>query len=192
VTLFTAGMQTLTAQDTASGSLTGSSTIAVSAAPANHFLITALPTAISGVSFDVTVAALDPYGNVDTDYVGTVTFTSSDSDRGVVLPADYTFQSTDSGTHSFTAGVTLLTPGDQTLTATATADRTLTGSTTVTIAPGPVPPPGSAAGRKSLGQAVAVVDRLFASVREQPWLMAGYQRDRSADELFLTIGEAVV
>ena len=65
--------------------------------------IAAPPTAVSGAPFDVTLTALDPYGNVDTNYSGTTTWASSDTDPGVVLPADYTFQSSDNGTHTFVA-----------------------------------------------------------------------------------------
>jgi hypothetical protein len=132
VTLFTAGAQTLTVQDTANGSLTGSATVGVVAAPANQLVITAPPTALSGTAFDVTLTALDPYGNVDMNYGGTVTWTSSDSDPGVVLPADHTFQSTDSGMVTITGGVTLITTGGQTLTATDTVSG-ITGTVAVAV-----------------------------------------------------------
>src|SRR5208282_5609337 len=75
VTLFTVGSQTLTVQDAATSSLTGSATVGVVAAPASQFLVTAPATAVSGTPFDVTLAALDPYGNVDMNYGGTVTWT---------------------------------------------------------------------------------------------------------------------
>jgi hypothetical protein len=113
----------------------------VNPAPADHFLIAAPPTAVSGTPFDVTVTALDPFGNVDMKYTGITTWASSDTDPGVVLPADYTFQANDHGTHTFTAAATLVTPGDQTLTATDTVSG-MAGSATVTVAPGPRPPPG--------------------------------------------------
>jgi len=70
------------------------------------------------------------------NYAGTATWTSSDTDSGVVLPADYTFQASDSGMHLFPAGVTLITLGDQTLTATDTVSG-ITGSATVTVGSGP-------------------------------------------------------
>lgn len=53
---FTAGTQTLTAQDTANPSITGSATVTVDAAPASHISLTAPSTAVAGSSFDVTVA----------------------------------------------------------------------------------------------------------------------------------------
>jgi plastocyanin len=130
--LFTAATQTLTAQDTAVSSITGSAAVAVVAAPASQLLITAPTTAASGTPFDVALTALDPYGNVDMNYGGTVTWTSSDSDPGVVLPADYTFQSANSGMVTFTGGVTLITTGGQTLTATDTASG-ITGTVAVTV-----------------------------------------------------------
>jgi hypothetical protein len=136
VTLFTAGAQTLTAQDTADGTISGSATVAVVAAPANHLLIAASPTAVSGTPFDVVVSALDPYGNVDTNYGGTVTWASSDTDPGVVLPADYTFGASDSGMHAFPAGVTLITVGDQTLAAADTV-TSIMGAATITVGSGP-------------------------------------------------------
>jgi hypothetical protein len=130
--LFTAATQTLTAQDTAVSSITGSAAIAVVAAPASQLLITAPATAAAGTPFDVMLTALDPYGNVDMNYGGTVTWISSDTDPGVVLPADYTFQPADSGMVTFTGGVTLITTGGQTLTATDTASG-ITGTVVVTV-----------------------------------------------------------
>jgi hypothetical protein len=88
--------------------------------------------AASGVAFDVTVIAVDPYGNTDTNYTGTVTSSTSDGDAGVVLPPDYTFQPSDQGQVTFLGGVTLLTPGDQILTATDTVGG-ITGIATVTV-----------------------------------------------------------
>src|SRR5205807_4615389 len=39
----------------------------------------------SATPFDVTITALDPLGNIDVNYQGTVTFSSLDTDAGVVL-----------------------------------------------------------------------------------------------------------
>ena len=61
-------------------------------------------------------------------------FSSSDVQAG--LPADYTFQASDHGAATFPAGVTLLTLGNRTLTATDPASG-MTGSVTVTVGPGP-------------------------------------------------------
>src|SRR5262249_50049659 len=53
----------------------------------------------------------DPFGNIDTGYTGTVTFTSSDPLAG--LPAPFTFGPGDAGVHVFSG--TLTTAGNQTL-----------------------------------------------------------------------------
>jgi probable HAF family extracellular repeat protein len=136
VTFFTAGAQMLTAQDTADSSLTGSATVSVVAAPASQLLITGPANAVSGTPFDVILTALDPYANVDMNYAGTVTWTSSDTDPGVILLANYTFQPTDNGMVTFPGGVTLITLGNQTLTSTDTGSG-ITGSATITVGPGP-------------------------------------------------------
>jgi hypothetical protein len=61
----------------ASGTL---STINVSPAAASRLVLAGLPsTTTAGVSQALTVTAEDPYGNVATGYLGTVTFTSGDS-----------------------------------------------------------------------------------------------------------------
>jgi DNA-binding beta-propeller fold protein YncE len=134
VTLYTARTQSLTVQDTADSSLTGNATVAVVAAPASQLLIVASANAVSGTPFDVMLTALDPYANVDMNYGGTVTWTSSDTDPGVLLPADYTFQATDNGMVTFSGGVTLITLGNQTLTATDTVSG-ITGTATVIVGP---------------------------------------------------------
>ena len=135
--LFTAGTQTLTVQDTANSSITGSATIVVEAAPATHIKITAPSTTVAGSPFDVTIAALDFYGNADPNYTGSVHFTSTDSAAGVVLPADYTFVAADKGTHAFSGGVTLLSAGSGTITATDKANANFTASATLSVMPAP-------------------------------------------------------
>src|SRR5207245_615877 len=78
-TLKTAGNQTLTATDTVTASITGTSgAIAVSAASATHFTVGAPATATAGTAFSFTVAALDAFSNTVTGYGGTVHFTSTD------------------------------------------------------------------------------------------------------------------
>jgi hypothetical protein len=136
VTFFSAGAQTLTVQDTSPNAITGSTTVAVVPARASHFLILASATAVSGTPFDVVLAALDPYLNVDGNYTGTATWTSSDTDPGVLLPAAYTFQASNHGAVTLPAGVTLFSLGNQTLTVTDPVSG-LIGSATVTVGPGP-------------------------------------------------------
>jgi streptogramin lyase len=107
--------------------------------PGSRLHITAASTADPSTPFDIMVTALDAYGNIDTNYQGTVTFSTTDPDSGVMLPADYTFTSAiggDNGMHTFTGGLTLATAGNQTFTATDKVSG-ITGSATITVGPGP-------------------------------------------------------
>jgi hypothetical protein len=111
-------------------------------ASATAFLISAPDTVQSGVPFDVTVTAVDIFGQVAVGYTGTVTFSTSDTDPGVVLPADYTFTAADGGVHTFTdtglGEITLVTPGDQILNVADTTDNTINGNATITVMGGNV------------------------------------------------------
>jgi PKD repeat protein len=128
VTLKTAATQSITATDTATSSITGSETgITVQAAAASSLTVSGFPTPdTAGVGHHVTVTAYDAYGNVATGYLGTVHFTSTDSQAS--LPANYTFVAADAGTHTFF--LTLKTAATQSITATDTANSTINGSET--------------------------------------------------------------
>jgi hypothetical protein len=80
-------------------------------ASASAFVVTVSGTVASGTPFDVTVQAVDEFGQVAFGYRGTVTFSVTDPDPAVILPADYTFSADDQGTHHFTGEFTLITPG---------------------------------------------------------------------------------
>jgi hypothetical protein len=114
-------------------------------ASATTFLVNAPDMVQSGVPFDVTVTALDPFGQLAAGYTGTVTFSTTDADPGVVLPADYAFTLDDGGVHTFTdtglGETTLITPGDQMLTVMDTADNIISGSATITVSAAPAPGP---------------------------------------------------
>jgi hypothetical protein len=130
-----AGLQSLTATDIASPSLTGSqSGISVTPAAASSFAVTGFPSpATMGTAGTFTVTALDPFGNVATGYTGTVHFTSSDPLAG--LPADYAFTTADAGINSFSA--VLNTPGLKSITATDSGAPALAGSQTgINVDPG--------------------------------------------------------
>ena len=90
--------------------------------------------ATSNVAFNFTITAYDAFNNIATDYTGTVHFTSTDSDLGTVLPANYSFLAGDLGTRLTSA--TLQTVGNQTISATDTVTSSITGtSNTITVAP---------------------------------------------------------
>jgi hypothetical protein len=110
VTLKTAGSHTVTA--TGAASLSGGASVVVSPASATHLAVSAPASSLAGTAFDVTVTALDPFGNPDPAYAGTVQLTSDDAQA--TLPDNYTFttgSNGDHGTHTFVGGVTLQTPG---------------------------------------------------------------------------------
>src|SRR5262249_35503070 len=136
VTFVTAGSQSVTAADTATSSITGTATVTVSPAAATHFTVSAPPSATAGNAFSVTVTALDQFNNTATGYLGTVHFTKSDSGAGSAVPANYPFVAGDNGVHTFSNGVTLVTAGSQTVTATDTGNASITGtSNTITVTP---------------------------------------------------------
>jgi Bacterial Ig-like domain (group 2)/Divergent InlB B-repeat domain len=125
-TLKKAGSQTITATDTVTAAITGTSNpIVVSAGPATHFSITAPATADSGTSFNFTVTALDAGNNTATGYTGTVQFSSSDG--SAILPTPSTLTK---GVGMFPATLNVL--GSQTITATDNANE-LSGSATVNV-----------------------------------------------------------
>ncbi len=127
-----------TAVDVSSGSIGSSGSasydldLTVNAGPAVTLAFSpAGGSAIAGVSFDFTVTAYDAYGNVATDYPGTVRFTSTDS--AAILPTDYTFMSGDGGAHTFS--VALLTAGSQPVTVTDTGNSALTDTESWSVNP---------------------------------------------------------
>ena len=126
-TLITTTSQSITATDTVTSTIAGKLTVTVIAAAASTLTVSGFTSpAVAGAAHTVTVTAKDVYGNKATGYRGTIHFTSTDSQA--VLPADYTFTSSDNGSHSFTNGVTLKTAGTQSITATDTVTSSITGT----------------------------------------------------------------
>ncbi len=115
--LVTAPSQTVTATDTSTGGF-GTATITVTAAGLNHLGVIAPIDSTAHKPFDITVAAQDQYGNTISGYTGTVHFTKSDGGSGSAVPGDYTFTGGDQGTHTFPDGVTFVSAGNQTVSAT--------------------------------------------------------------------------
>ena len=121
-TFETAGSQTITATDTSDDSIDGTSnSVDVTAADATKLIVEAPSSATAGTAFTVTVTAEDDFGNVDEEYGGTVSFSSSDSSAS--LPSDSELSD---GSSSFS--VTLNTTDYQTITATDTSDDDIDGT----------------------------------------------------------------
>ncbi len=124
-----AGSYTLLAS---AGGFSGqSSSFAVVPSFADHFVVTAPPSALSGVPINVTASVFDHFGNPITNYSGAVQLTSSDGAAQLGNP--YTFTTSganpDNGTHTFS--VLLSTPGSQTVSVsdTISTNPTVTGTT---------------------------------------------------------------
>jgi hypothetical protein len=74
---------------------------------AASFNLTGVPSMpVVNTPVNITVTALDNYGQILTDYIGTVHFTSNRSGE-VDLPSDYTFLPSDGGVHKFQNGLNL-------------------------------------------------------------------------------------
>jgi hypothetical protein len=130
-TLKTAGTQSLKAADTVTATIQGSQLgITVTPAAASRLVLSGPASVTAGVAFTLTVTAVDAYGNVATDYLGTVRFTSSDSTA--TLPANYTFKAADKGRHAF-SGVVLRKKGTQAITVTDTLNPALTVTWSITV-----------------------------------------------------------
>ena len=113
------GPYTVTA--TAWGISPASFSLTNTGAPATHFSVVAPASASQGVPLSFTVTALDASGNTVTGYTGNVHFTSSDG--AATLPANATLTS---GIGTFSA--TLVTAGNQTITATDSVTSSIAGT----------------------------------------------------------------
>lgn len=100
----------------------------VTNAAASKFVLNVPSNITAGSPFSIKVTALDAYGNTVKNYFGTVHFANTAGIAG--LPADYTFDGSDAGSHSFT--LTLSTTGNQTLTISDVANS-LSVTTTVSV-----------------------------------------------------------
>jgi len=155
LTLNIAGSPTITAT---AGSLKGNSNaITVVAVSARlTVLLAGYNYATIGSPFNITVTAVDAFGNTVANYSGTVHFASTDGHAA--LPGDSTLSS---GVGTFS--VTLNTSGGQTISATDKASNSINGSSNVIQVSGPathfsVSPTSSAATRANLVLFVAALD----------------------------------
>jgi hypothetical protein len=122
-TLKTSGNQTISATDTATASLTGTSFAISTSGLATHFSFTGQGAATTRKFFYMNVSALDASNNTSNGYNGTAHFTSTDA--AAILPATAAFQNGSAVNLQFT----LETPGNQTVTATDTVTPSIKGTT---------------------------------------------------------------
>jgi hypothetical protein len=130
-TLKTAGTRSITVADTVMTSLNATEGgLTVNAGAASQFIISAPSSVKSGDPFSLTLTVEDAYGNVVTDYTGTVHFSSTDNKAG--LPSNYKFTTADKGVHTFT-GLVLRRRGTQKITIADTLNSLLTASVTENV-----------------------------------------------------------
>jgi hypothetical protein len=140
---FTAGVRTVNVTFRKSGShfvsvqevggevAVSSNTITVRhAAPFRISVAAANPSTIAGTAESFTLTVLDFFDNIATEYLGTVHFATT---ANAELPADYTFELTDAGSHTFSA--TLKSAGTDTITISDVADAALTGFNSWLVGP---------------------------------------------------------
>jgi hypothetical protein len=127
-TLNTVGTWTITATDTVSNSISGTSGAVTVGPSPTHFSLSGPSTGTAGGVISLTVTARDSANAVVPGYTGTVHFATSDA-QGIV-PADSPLIN---GTGSFNA--TLKTAGSQTITATDTISPSIAASLPVTVRP---------------------------------------------------------
>ena len=163
---------------------TGGVNIGAYQASATAFVLSAPAKVTAGVPFDLTLTAVDPFGQLAAGYTGTVSFSTTDRDPGVVLPTAYAFTAADAGVHTFTdtglGETTLVTRGYQSITVTDTADGSITGSAMVKVRHQRRHDGGSPG--LPAGQDLAAADRVFAALAERnsvPWLAS--RRHRNGD-----------
>src|SRR5713101_4868992 len=135
VALKTVGLQTVTATDNPTASITGTSAaVTVTPAAATSFTVTtSASTVTAGNPLSFTVKPRDPFNNVDTNYRGTANFTSTDAQVAFSAP-NHPFAAGDNG--SFTGTVTFKTTGSQTVTAKDSVTLSIAGtSSAVTVGP---------------------------------------------------------
>jgi hypothetical protein len=98
VTLTTAGLQVIRASNAEDpGAMFGSLELTVSPAAVAQFEVVAADVTIAGVPFNVTVTAKDEFGNIVTDYTGSVQLVTLEGAQRI----DYTFTPADEGVHTF-------------------------------------------------------------------------------------------
>jgi hypothetical protein len=132
-------------------------------ASAGALVLTVPATITAGTPFDVTLKAVDPFGQTAIGYTGTVHFSATDAQA--TLPGDYPFTSSDAGMHTLSNAVTLKTAGSQAITAADTVTASIAGNGSVTVNPAVADhlvflqqPTDMAAGQTISPVTVAVVD----------------------------------
>ena len=134
VTLRTAGVQTITLSD--GNNLQASTSIIVTPAAASKLGLSTATNPVAGTPQSISLSALDPFSNVDPNFVGSLHFSSTDPCATFV--GDANMQATDEGHLTLAHWVTFGLAGPQTLLVTDKNQTQITGLTSsITVQPGP-------------------------------------------------------
>lgn len=140
LTFKSASGQDLTVTDSVNAAITSyQRDIVITPAAMTGFLLRAPSSATAGVAFNITVEAVDVYGNTVTGYTGIVHFSGAAG-----LPADYAFTAADAGEHVFS--ITLTSTGKLSLGVQDTVDGKLKSQTSVKIVAAPTSTGGGTTG----------------------------------------------
>lgn len=128
-----AGSFELRAQDAGDANAVGAVTILVKPAGVGGFALDTQSPAKLGISYPIQVRAIDNFGNTVPDYLGTLSFISSD--LFATIPQSYVFRPVD---HSYAqiGSVIWKTPGEQQITASDNNMTPLSGGTKVVVLSG--------------------------------------------------------
>jgi hypothetical protein len=131
ITFKTAGPQSVSAMDTTANAVNGTEIVMVDPAAASLLKFGGPSSVTAGTPYLFRVTAFDPYGNVATGFIGTIRFSSRDSQAD--LSDDYTFTAADQGLQNFR--VTFKTAGAQSLSATERRGNAVNGTEIVMVEP---------------------------------------------------------
>ncbi|HOL83038.1 MAG TPA: hypothetical protein PLK48_03395, partial [Caldisericia bacterium] len=127
-------VRTITVSDSSISSTSAGVTVGVSTLHHFEFYNFSTTTPIAGSAFTFRVKAVDEYGNIVTNYTGTVHFSTTDTHPLVVLPSDTTYLPANNGDRLFT-GVILCTAGPQTIYVEDTSNPILKGNASINVQP---------------------------------------------------------
>ena len=129
------------------------SNVVVTPGALDHFTFTGITSPVKTSDLlSPWVKAYDAYGNMKTDYRGTVTF--STDNLNATLPADYVFLAGDGGSHLFTDAVQLKSPSNGSYVEAGDGLKTSRISNIVVTQDAPSPKPVSGPGRISPGEEI--------------------------------------
>ncbi|HQL66630.1 MAG TPA: stalk domain-containing protein [Caldisericia bacterium] len=127
-------VRTITVSDGAIFSTSAGVTVGVSTLHHFEFYDFFTTTPVAGSAFTFRVKAVDEYGNIVTNYTGTVHFSTTDTHPSVVLPSNTTYLPANNGDRLFT-GVILCTAGPQTIYVEDTSNPLIKGNATLNVQP---------------------------------------------------------